>query len=139
MRRYLVVSNQTLSSEALVDTVRSCQAAGSCQFHVVVPASHGHEHFTWTEGHDRAVARERLDSTLQRLGEIGAAVDGEVGDARPLDAIDDAMRGRPPFDEILLFTLPPGVSRWLRQDLPHRVQRHFALPVTHVVVEPAHA
>ncbi|HEX2699767.1 MAG TPA: hypothetical protein VHM89_06125 [Acidimicrobiales bacterium] len=140
MRRYLVVSNQTLSSEALVDKVRTCRAAaGHCQFHLVVPATHGHEHLTWTEGHDKAIARERLNATLARLREIGAAVDGEVGDARPLDAIADAMRGRPPFDEILLFTHPPGLSRWLHQDLPHRVQRQFATPVTHVVAEPATA
>lgn len=139
MRRYLVVSNQTLSSEALGEKVRSCQAEGPCQFHVVVPATHGHEHLTWTEGHDRAVARERLASTLERLREVGAAVDGEVGDARPLDAIADAMRERPPFDEILLFTHPPGLSRWLHQDLPHRAQRQFSIPVTHIVAEPASA
>jgi hypothetical protein len=139
MRRYLVVSNQTLSSEALVEKVRSCRAAGPCQFHVVVPATHVQEHLTWTEGHDRAVARQRLASTLERLREVGAAVDGEVGDARPLDAIADAVRANPRFDEILLFTLPPGVSRWLHQDLPHRVQRHFTVPVTHIVAEPVPA
>ncbi|MGI8685870.1 MAG: hypothetical protein ACR2MO_12440 [Acidimicrobiales bacterium] len=49
------------------------------------------------------------------------------------------MLERPPFDEILLFTHPPGVSRWLHQDLPHRAQRQFAIPVTHVVAEPASA
>jgi fructoselysine-6-phosphate deglycase len=39
------------------------------------------------------------------------------------------------FDEIILATLPPGVSRWLGMDLPHRVQRSVDLPVTHVVSE----
>ena len=45
------------------------------------------------------------------------------------------------FDEIILSTLPPGVSRWLKQDLPHRVERDFNLPVTHVIAtaEPAAA
>ena len=137
MRRYLVVSNQTLTSEALVEKIRSCLADGPCQFFVVVPATHA-DHGSWSEGHDRAMAAERLASTLERLREAGAAVDGEVGDVRPLYAIADAMGGRPPFDEILLFTLPPGLSRWLHQDLVHRVRRRFRLPVTHLVAEPVH-
>lgn len=111
MRRYLVVSNQTLSSEALVEKIRSCLAAGPSQFHVVVPATHAQDHATWTEGHDRALARQRLESALERFTELGADADGEVGDARPLDAIRDALRDRPAFDEIILFTLPPGLSR----------------------------
>ena len=138
MRRYLVVSNQTLTSEALVEKVRSCLADGPCQFHLVVPASHP-GHGSWTEGHALTLAAERMVGTLERLTEAGATVDGEVGDANPLYAIADAMLGRPPFDEILLFTLPPGLSRWLHQDLVHRVQRRFTTPVTHVVAEPVHA
>ena len=38
-----------------------------------------------------------------------------------------------PQDEIILSTLPPGISRWLKKDLPHRVEQRFALPVTTVI------
>ena len=140
MRRYLVVSNQTLSSETLVETIRSCLAAGPCRFHVVVPASHTHDHqMTWTEGHDRAAAAERLEEALAMLGALGAEADGEVGDARPLDAMRDAVLAQPPFDEIIVCTLPPGISRWLHQDLPNRARRALGLPVTHVVAQPVGA
>jgi hypothetical protein len=37
------------------------------------------------------------------------------------------------FDEIILSTLPAGPSRWLRQDLPHRLARVTRIPVTHVI------
>ncbi len=33
------------------------------------------------------------------------------------------------FDEVALSTLPAGVSRWLRQDIPHKVERKFNIPV----------
>lgn len=139
MRRYLVISNQTLLSEAFSEKIRSCLAAGPSQFHVVVPATHARDHLTWTEGHDRVIAKGRLESALAHLAELGADADGEVGDARPIDAIRDALREQPAFDEVILFTLPPGASRWLHQDLPHRAQRELSIPVTHVVANPVYA
>jgi hypothetical protein len=134
MRRYLVVANQTLGGPRLIDKVRDTLAAGPCSFHVLVPATPPGHFATWTEGEGLAVAQERLDAALSRFKELGAEADGEVGDPNPLQAIADAMRERA-FDEIILSTLPPGASRWLKQDLPHRVERSFSIPVTHVVGE----
>ena len=34
---------------------------------------------------------------------------------------------------MIISTLPPGLSRWIHQDLPHRLERRIALPVTHVI------
>jgi len=140
MRRYLVVANRTLGGGHLLDKVRECLAAGPCEFHVLVPASHDGRDFTWTEGHDRAAAERRLVDALARFRSAGAQADGEVGDANPLEAMRDVLR-RQRFDEIILSTLPPGVSKWLGQDLPHRVEKSFRLPVTHIVAteEPAKA
>jgi hypothetical protein len=135
MRQYLVVANQTLGGEPLMRRIRACAAAGPASFHVVVPATPVHEHGTWTEGKAMAVATERLERVLTRLREEDILVSGAVGDANPVLAIDDALRAHH-VDEIIISTLPPGLSRWLRQDLPHRVGRKFDLPVTHVVVTP---
>jgi GABA permease len=132
MRRYLVVANRTLGGGHLLAKVRECLAAGPCEFHVLVPASHTTKDFTWTEGTDRAAAEARLAEAMARFRAAGAIVTGEVGDAAPLEAIRDVMR-RQQFDEIILSTLPPGVSRWLGQDLPHRVEKQFRLPIQHVV------
>ncbi len=134
-RAYLVVANQTLGGEHLIATIRQCIAAGPCRFRVVVPATPPSEQATWTEGEARAIARERLNATLTRLREIGAEADGEVRDGNPIMAIEDALR-EASFDEIILSTLPPGISRWLKRDLPSRVADRFRLPVTHLIGEP---
>jgi cell pole-organizing protein PopZ len=135
MRRYLVVANQTLGGQHLAEAVRGCLASGPARFHIVVPATQPRDHAVWTEGQARALAHRRLESALDRFRAIGVEVEGEIGDERPLQAIADAVHDRE-FDEIILSTLPPGLSRWLRQDLPHRVERQFELPVTHVIGDP---
>ena len=138
LRRYLVVANQTLAGEPLVSRIRELARQGPCRFHLVVPATPPRDH-VWTEGEARATAKARLDTALSRLADLDAEVDGEVGDGNPMLAIEDALRDRGPFDEILLSTLPPGLSKWLRVDLPHRVRSSFGLLVTHVVGEPEKA
>ncbi len=74
-------------------------------------------------------ARARLDFGLDRLRRLGATVDGDVGVAHPFTAISD-MLARRRFDEVVLFTLPKSVSRWLHLDIPHHVERKFLVPVT---------
>jgi hypothetical protein len=135
MRRYLVVANQTLAADQLERKVRECLAAGPCAFSIVVPATPPKEHLTWIEGDAVSIARERLDRAIAWFRAIGADVDGTVGDARPMLAIGDTLREQP-FDEVILSTLPAGVSRWLRMDLPSRVRASFGLPVSHVVSPP---
>jgi hypothetical protein len=135
MRSYLVVANQTLGGEHLIQRVRQSLAEGPCRYHVVVPATPQEDLLTWTEGKSTATAQDRLDRALARFRELGAEADGEVGDKNPILAIEDALR-RGTFDEIILSTLPPGISRWLKLDLPSRVAARFDLPVTHLVAEP---
>jgi hypothetical protein len=135
MTRYLVVANQTLAGEPLRREVQSLMRRGPCSFHVVVPATPPREHLTWTEGDAIGLAKERLAQALTMLHGEGAEATGEVGDAKPLLAIDDALRSRE-VDAIVLSTLPPGRSRWLGNNLPRRIERRFALPLIHVVAEP---
>ena len=146
LRRYLIVANETILGEPLVGEVRRRVAGtgagdGGCELHLVVPASHGHG--TWTEGQARAAAAKRLEEAIERFGDLGAnAVTGEVGDVSPVLAVGDAIigahhGGQAPFDEVIVSTLPLGVSRWVKQDVVHRLQRaHPTLTITHVVSAP---
>jgi GABA permease len=81
---------------------------------------------------DPSHARATLEQAITDFAEAGVAVSGQVGDENPLLAVGDVLR-ETTFDEIIVSTLPAGPSRWLKRDLPHRVEREYGLPVTHVV------
>ncbi len=130
MARYLVVANKTLGAEALAEKVRECMASGAT-FHVVVPACHSRDTSWITEGHDHAEAEKHLAAALARFRELGAEADGEVGDASPVLAIADAMIAAS-YDGVILSTLPAGASKWLRKDLPHRIEHKLGIKVIHV-------
>ena len=154
MHRYLVVANQTLGGPELMDVIRDRMARGPAEFWVVAPATPATQLIgdfgalggafpidpsllpTAADIRDEgvAVARSNLDTELGRLRELGATADGDVGDPNPMTAIEKALAGQQ-FDEIILSTLPAGISRWLALDLPHRVQRKFDIPLT-VVTAP---
>jgi hypothetical protein len=132
-RRILVVANQTACGEELLAVIQGRVREGPCHFTLLVPATPPAEHATWTEGEAKALAARRMEEALAHFGEAGGIdVDGVVGDAHPVRAIDDVLI-EAPHDEIILSTLPPGVSRWLKLDLPRRVEQRFALPVTTVI------
>ncbi len=132
MKHVLVVANETLAGSHLVDRVQERLLAGPCRYHIVVPATPPRGRWSYDEGEARSIARRRLQEALERFRALGADVEGEVGDERPLDAIRDAMRKRS-YDAVLLSTLPPGRSRWLKADLPRRVRAEFDVPVDHVI------
>lgn len=134
MRSYLVVGNETLDSPELEAAITERVAAGPSVFHVVVPATPVGGGLTWDEDEARAVANERLTGALSRLLEMGAEVSGEIGSRDPIEATEDALRGRQ-VDEVILSTLPPGISRWLGQDVPTRLRGSILEPVVVVTTK----
>lgn len=136
--RILIIANQTACGAELLTAVRERMKRGPCSFTLVVPATPISEQATWTEGKAQDVASRRLHEAVRRLRAANITVEGVVGDASPVLAINDALVAEP-HDEIILSTLPAGVSRWLRMDLPHRVEQRFGLPVTTVIGEPVGA
>jgi len=141
MPRYLIVANRTLAGPQVVAEAekRIAVADGHCEFHLLVPATHSHA--AWSEGVALAQARTNLGRGLERLREAGIEAGGEVGDEDPILAVGDVLRREQsrPFDGIILSTLAPGASRWLKRDLPHRLAQRYQLPVIHLVAEPEHA
>jgi hypothetical protein len=130
--RVLLVANRTASHQPLVDAVRRRAARPPVIFHLVVPATpQGLHRVVDPEVAGISVANQRLCDALPILSAAaGQEVTGNVGDANPLAAIQDALNLQG-FDEIILSTLPWNISRWLRVDLPSKV-RALGTPVLHV-------
>jgi hypothetical protein len=47
----------------------------------------------------------------------------------------DAAMADEDYDEIIISTLPEGISRWLRMDVPNRIKRKVKIPVTTVAAK----
>lgn len=140
MGRYLIVANQTVGGARLDQRVRDRIEHGEGRFYVVVPmAAPEHEVSTWpstdvafgvpispsTHVSDDAMeqARERsqrrLDVMLERIRSLGGEAEGEVGTTDPMAAVKDVLEGES-FDEVIVSTLPIGISRWARWICPAR-------------------
>ena len=128
----LIVAHQTAATPALLDAVRERAHRGPSKFHLLVPRRRRSGDRTANPQEIGAhEAREVLHDTLPQLSEAaGTEVAGDIGETDPLKAIEDAL-GRGHYDEIIVSTLPLGVSRWLKNDLVSKAQA-FGLPVQHV-------
>ena len=141
-RRILVVANQTAPGAHVKQIVSERMAEGPCRFVLLVPATPPKGTWTFTDDKMLELARERMQQALAGLTELGAEIEGHVEVGNPLDAVaayldSGRYENQQPFAEIILSTLPPGVSHWLKQDLPHKLERRHEIPVTHVIGQAA--
>jgi hypothetical protein len=136
-RRILVVANETVAGRALRAEV-VLRAQPDADVLVVCPALNSPvRHWASDEDGARAEAQKRLDGSLAALAEAGVFARGEVGDADPIQAMEDALRTFG-ADEIILSTHPPGRSNWLEKGVVGRARESFDVPLTHVVVDLEH-
>jgi hypothetical protein len=136
MWRYLIVTHQTALSPELQRKVSGLvEEDPEAEFAVLVPESAGMT-YTW-EGETVGAAPQRAEAAKTLLEETARArvVRTAVGVSDPLQAITDELRAHPGYDTLIICTLPPGVSRWLKLHLVHRAGRKFGLPVIHVVAQ----
>lgn len=136
--KVLVVANRTAESEELLDALRRRAAEGPVSFTLLVPATpHG---VAWAaDMHSGAGdAEEHMRRAVERLRAAGLDVEGKVGDPDPVAAVEDEVNFGS-YDEAIVSTLPTHLSKWLKVDLPRRVERKTGLRVTHVLASEAKA
>jgi uncharacterized membrane-anchored protein len=129
----LVVAHKTAATPALLDAVRARAARGPATFHLLVPNPSAQAELT---DHEREQHVEQgqhvLELALPLLDQAaGTQAEGSVSLRHdPMDAVEETLR-EGDFHEVIVSTLPHGVSRWLHTDLPSRIA-HLGLPVTTV-------
>ena len=128
----LVVANRTAGSPELLEALKQRAAQGPVKFHLLVPATpHG---VSWAADMHAgsSEAEAHVQAAVEQYRSEGLDVDdGKVGDPDPVAAVEDAVNFKD-FDEIIVSTLPKHLSKWLRLDLPHRVEHATGKQVTHV-------
>jgi hypothetical protein len=130
--RVLVVAHKTAATQPLLDAVRERAGRGPCKFTLLVPnPAHGLHKVVDPEDQGAGEANAVLEQAVPKLSEAaGAPVEGIVGSSEPTSAVQDAINLRG-FDEVIISTLSPRVSRWLKLDLPSKISG-MGLPVSTV-------
>ena len=117
-RRVLIVANRTAATPDLLSAVKRYAGEQPTTFSLLIPDAGKSDRTDWT-----------LEVALPLLERAARGpVAGLTGDNdHPLQAIRDVVAaGR--YDRILISTLPRHLSRWLRRDLPKRVEA-LGIPV----------
>jgi hypothetical protein len=117
-RRILIVANRTAATPTLLEHVKRLAAERPSSFSLLIPDAPSSEHTDWT--------MELALPLLERAA--GGPVDGLTGGEDPFEAIRAEIESGD-YDAVVISTLPRRVSKWLRRDLPSRVES-LGLPVT---------
>ncbi|HEY1833482.1 MAG TPA: hypothetical protein VGG08_03525 [Solirubrobacteraceae bacterium] len=128
--RVLVVAHKTAATPPLLDAVRERASRGPCTFTLLVPkAAHGLHKLVDPEDQGPEEAEGVIADATPKLSEVaGSSVEGIIGSSDPTLAVQDAINLRG-FEEVIISTLSPKLSRWLKLDLPSKVSG-LGLPVT---------
>ena len=122
-RRVLIVANRTAATPDLLSAVKRYAQEQPTTFSLLIPDAGRSERTDWT-----------LDAALPLLERAARGrVAGLTGDSEhPVQAIRDVVAADR-YDSVIISTLPRHRSRWLRRDLPKRVE---ALGVPVEVITP---
>lgn len=122
-RRVLVVANRTAATPDVLDAVTRHAREQPTTFALLIPDAPKGEHTDWT----LELALPLLERAARGPVE---GLTGTTGD--PFDAVRDVL-AQGAYDRVIVSTLPRPASKWLRRNLPKRVQ---ALGVPVEVITP---
>jgi hypothetical protein len=123
-KNVLVIANETVIGEPLLGRIRERARQGPASFLIVSPQSDP------AQAH-HPEAERRLRRALTALRAAGIDAHGQVAHPDPFTAATQAVEDER-IDEIIVSTLAPSKSGWLRRDLIQRLEKATRLPVEHV-------
>lgn len=129
MGRYLIVANRALGGVPLLEAVRDRAAAGRRSCHLLVAAERS------LEGARVAAPvetpEERLAAELRRYQDLGVEATGAVADGDVLEEVAQVLAAEP-FEEVIVASMPGGLSNWVPRGLLRRLQARGDVEVVHV-------
>ena len=131
-----MIANETCAAPGIIEEV-AYRAGDGGEIMVVAPALARTrlEHWLTSDLERRQEeARERLEVSLKAMHRAGLHASGHLGDADPVQALDDALRVFDP-DEVVISTHPPQRSGWLERQVVRKARARYDLPITHVVID----
>jgi hypothetical protein len=124
-RLVVVIGNHTLLSDALRDRLQAVTAGGDVDLHVVVPIR---------AEDDLDLGFWRGRALAERIAEPGVDLTVDVGVEEPVALVQKAVHGAH-IDQVIVSTLPEGLSRWLHADVAGHLRHALNVPVEVVAAE----
>jgi hypothetical protein len=131
MARYVIVANRTLGGERLLAGIDSLLDSGPVTLFLVVPVTTERGALPRDREASRTRSLARLHRELARLRERGVDATGEVITDDVVERVRELTREHR-VDAVLVSTLPPRISRWLRMDLITRLAKAVTVPVRQI-------
>ena len=123
----LVVANVTADSDELIAALQARARNRRIRIQLVVPIGGA--------GPDRQAGEQQLERGLDRMAAAGIEAQGQCVRGDPVHAVHEVWDAAA-IDEIVVSTLPTGVSKWLRIDVPHRLEKLTGARVQHIETAP---
>jgi hypothetical protein len=134
--RVIAIVTDELHGSAPIEQLQTGADGDGLEVRVVVPAVEASplRHTMGDIDEPRQQAEERLERVLKTLRDSDMQVSGEVGDADPVQAAQDALL-KAPADEVLIFEHAEGQAEWYENGLYERAKESIEPPLRLVVLE----
>jgi hypothetical protein len=135
--RLVILANEVIGDEALVREILRHTKGREAEVRIVAPPTVKSPLDLAAGDVDDEIeeARRRLDASIAALQQHGVKASGDVGEADPSLALEDALRLFP-ADEVVIVIHPRERRTWLEEDVVERARRELTVPITYVEVEP---
>src|SRR4051794_30654097 len=136
--RVIAIVTEELHGNEPLEQLRAGADGEGLEVRVVAPAVEANvlHHTMGDVDEPRKLAEKRLEAVLATLRDGGLEVSGEVGDADPIQAAQDALL-KAPADEILIFEHAAAQAEWYENGLFERAQESLEPPLRMVALQSA--
>jgi hypothetical protein len=135
--RLLVVAAQAAKGDELRKRLSTLAGDRALELRVVAPAYAQSRLQSLLGDVDEGIglAHDRVKESESEMNrDQGSTAQGDVGDADPLIAIEDAL-GSFAAEEIVILPAPEGDDQWAEKNLFEKVKQRFDLPVRQIQLE----